>query len=79
MCIFGFFCCYNMYFVYFEVNFEFYNIRIFLIKLLGILIFEIVLIDEESFVDIIVFFVILIISNICKKKMEIINFNLNFM
>lgn len=77
MCIFGFFCC-NMYFVYFEVNFEFYSIRIFLIKVLGILIFEIVLIDEESFVDIIVFFVILIISNICKKKMEIINFNLNF-
>lgn len=68
-----------MYFVYFEVNFEFYSIRIFLIKVLGILIFEIVLIDEESFVDIIVFFVILIISNICKKKMEIINFNLNFM
>lgn len=57
-----------MYFVYFEVNFEFYSIRIFLIKVLGILIFEIVLIDEESFVDIIVFFVILIISNICKKK-----------
>lgn len=53
-----------MYFVYFEVNFEFYSIRIFLIKVLGILIFEIVLIDEESFVDIIVFFVILIISNI---------------
>lgn len=68
-----------MYFVYFEVNFEFYSIRIFLIKVLGILIFEIVLIDEESLVDIIVFFVILIISNICKKKMEIINFNLNFM
>lgn len=68
-----------MYFVYFEVNFEFYSIRIFLIRVLGILIFEIVLIDEESFVDIIVFFVILIISNICKKKMEIINFNLNFM
>lgn len=67
MCIFGFFCCY-MYFVYFEVNFEFYSIRIFLIKVLGILIFEIVLIDEESFVDIIEFFVILIISNICKKK-----------
>lgn len=57
-----------MYFVYFEVNFEFYSIRIFLIRVLGILIFEIVLIDEESFVDIIVFFVILIISNICKKK-----------